>query len=179
MKTDSVGEAILERAKKIKLFLCDVDGILTNATVFMGGEGEYKQFHIQDGLGLRLLQMGGIKVGWISNRPSFATTERAMDLKVDYLKQSDGNKVKAVEELLKECDVNWEQVSYMGDDVVDLGVLRRAGLAVSVPNAIKEAQEAADLVTVKYGGQGAVREVTDIILKAQGHWEKIVAHFSA
>src|SRR5688572_31551613 len=131
---------ILQRLQKVRLFLCDVDGILTDASVFMDGEVETKRFHIQDGLGLRLLQREGIKVGWVSNRPSLATTQRARDLKVDFLHQSDGNKISAVEKILEETKLSWGDISYMGDDVVDLGALKRAGLAVTVPHAIPEAQ---------------------------------------
>src|SRR5687767_6147144 len=121
----------MDRFKRVKLFLCDVDGILTDGGIYMGLENEFKRFNIQDGLGLRLLQAVGIKVGWISNRSSYATTNRANDLKVDFLHQSEGNKVAAVEEILSKTGLGWADISYMGDDVVDLGVLHRAGLAIS------------------------------------------------
>jgi 3-deoxy-D-manno-octulosonate 8-phosphate phosphatase (KDO 8-P phosphatase) len=169
---------LLDRLRAVKLFLCDVDGILTDATVYMGGEAETKRFHIQDGLGLRLLQREGIKVGWISNRPSLATTHRANDLKIDFLHQADGNKVVAAEKIIADTKLTWEDVCYMGDDIVDLGVLKRAGLAVTVPHAIAEAQEMAHYVTELPGGDGAVREVVEMILKAQGKWDALVRHFS-
>src|SRR5688572_23569989 len=102
------------RLAAVRLFLCDVDGILTDTSVWMGAADDVKRFHIQDGLGLRLLQREGVKVGWISNRPSFATTQRALDLKIDFLRQSDGNKVAAAEEILRETGLDWAQVSYMG-----------------------------------------------------------------
>src|SRR4249920_2115700 len=92
---------LASRLRRVRLFLCDVDGILTNATVFMGEAGEFKQFHIRDGLGLRLLQREGIKVGWISNRPSPATAARAKDLKIDFLFQEQGSKVTAAAAILK------------------------------------------------------------------------------
>jgi len=168
---------LIERLRKVRLFICDVDGILTDASVFMGLDVEIKRFNIQDGLGLRLLQREGIKVAWVSNRPSYATTQRANDLKIDFLHQADGNKITAVEKLLGETQLGWDDISYMGDDVVDLGVLKRAGLAVTVPHAISEAQEVAHYVTELPGGDGAVREVVDMILKAQGKWESIVRHF--
>jgi 3-deoxy-D-manno-octulosonate 8-phosphate phosphatase (KDO 8-P phosphatase) len=169
---------ILERLRKVKLFLCDVDGILTDGAVFMNGEVESKRFFIPDGLGLRLLQREGIKVGWISNRPSLATTQRANDLKIDFLHQVDGNKVLAVEKILTETKLAWEDIAYMGDDIVDLGALKRAGLAVTVPHAIPEAQDFAHYVTELPGGDGAVREVVEMILKAQNKWEGLVKHFS-
>lgn len=171
--------ALRPRLKSVRLFLCDVDGILTDTAVWMGAEDELKRFNIQDGLGLRLLQKEGIKVGWVSNRPSFATSQRALDLKVDFLVQSyDGDKVGAVQKILEETRFQWEQLCYMGDDIVDLGVLKRCGLAVTVPHAIREAKELSHYVTEREGGQGAVREVIDMILKAQGKWDKLVAHFA-
>jgi 3-deoxy-D-manno-octulosonate 8-phosphate phosphatase (KDO 8-P phosphatase) len=145
----------------------------------MGAEDELKRFDIQDGLGLRLLQHEGIKVGWVSNRPSFATSQRALDLKVDFLVQtSDGHKVAAVEKILGDTGAKWEQVCYMGDDIVDLGVLKRCGLAVTVPHAIAEAKEFSHYVTRREGGHGAVREVIEMILKAQGKWAKLVTYFA-
>ena len=174
-----IDSSLAPRLEAVRLFLCDVDGILTDTAVWMGAEDEVKRFNIQDGLGLRLIQKEGIKVGWISNRPSFATSQRALDLKVDFLVQTyDGNKVAAVERILKETGATWEQVCYMGDDIVDLGVLKRCGLAVTVPNGIPEAKEVAHYTTQREGGHGAVREVIDLILKAQGKWEKLVAYFA-
>jgi 3-deoxy-D-manno-octulosonate 8-phosphate phosphatase (KDO 8-P phosphatase) len=166
------------RLAAVRLFLCDVDGILTDTSVWMGAADEVKRFHIQDGLGLRLLQREGLKVGWISNRPSFATTQRALDLKIDFLRQSDGSKVAAAEEILRETGLDWAQVSYMGDDIVDLGMLKRAGLAATVPHAVAEAQRLAHYVTRAEAGHGAVREVVELILKAQGKWDKLVTFFS-
>src|SRR3954465_15802436 len=132
-------EPLRQRLAAVRLFLCDVDGILTDASVWMGGPDELKRFNIQDGLGLRLMQREGIRVGWVSNRPSFATTQRAQDLKIDFLVQAhDGNKVASVEKILKETGGSWEELCYMGDDIVDLGVLKRAGLSVTVPHALPE-----------------------------------------
>lgn len=171
--------ALRPRLKSVRLFLCDVDGILTDTAVWMGAEDELKRFNIQDGLGLRLLQKEGMKVGWVSNRPSFATSQRALDLKVDFLVQSyDSDKVTTVQKILDESRLPWEQLCYMGDDIVDLGVLKRSGLAVTVPHAMREAKELSHYVTERHGGHGAVREVIDMILKAQGKWDKLVAHFT-
>ena len=175
---EEVDQALRTRLTGVRLFLCDVDGILTDTSVWMGGTEELKRFNIQDGLGLRLLQREGIRVGWVSNRPSFATTQRALDLKIDFLRQADGNKVAVVEEILREVQLDWSQAAYMGDDIVDLGVLRRAGLAVTVPHAIAEAKKLAHYVTRREGGDGAVREVVNLILKAQGKWEHLVGFFS-
>lgn len=170
---------LTERLRKLRIFFCDVDGILTDASVWMGSTEELKRFHIQDGLGLRLLQKEGFKIGWISNRGSFATTQRALDLKVDFLHQAhDGHKVGAIEKILKETGFSWEQACFMGDDVVDLGALKRAGFSATVPAAIPEAKMAAHYVTRLEAGHGAVREVIDLILKAQGKWDNIVEFWS-
>jgi 3-deoxy-D-manno-octulosonate 8-phosphate phosphatase (KDO 8-P phosphatase) len=174
-----IPKALAAKMARVKLFLCDVDGVLTNATVFIGDGREFKEFHIRDGLGLRLLQRGGIKVGWISNRPSTATQQRADELKVDFLYQAQGSKVDAVEAILKRAGLDWDDVCYMGDDVVDLGALKRAGLAIGVPSAIDEVKDLADYVTIAEGGQGAVREVVGLILKAQNKWQRLVLEYSA
>lgn len=171
--------SLTERLNRVKLFLCDVDGVLTNGTVLMGGGHEYKFFHIQDGLGLRMLQRHGIRVGWVSNRHSLATAQRAEDLKVDFLFQDKGSKVEAVESILQKANLTWNDISYMGDDVVDLGALKRAGLSIAVANAIDEAKAMAHYVTEANGGCGAVREVVHLILKAQGHWNKVIEEFTA
>lgn len=164
---------------KIKLFVCDVDGILTDGSVYIGQPQETKRFHIRDGLGIVMLRKAGFKIAWVSNRPSTATTSRADELKIDFLVQNKGSKVEEVESLLVKTGLKWEEVSYMGDDVVDLGVLKRAGFAVCVPEGVAEAKAAAHYITQATGGNGAVREVIELILKAQGHWDRIIAEYSA
>ena len=167
--------ATLDKALQgIRLFLCDVDGVLTDGSVFIGGREEVKQFNVRDGLGLVRLRREGLKVGWISSRPSAATTRRARELKIDFLRQEKGSKVCVVERLLAQTGFRWEEVCYMGDDIVDLGVLERAGVTVAVANGVAEARAAADYVTLAGGGRGAVREVIELILKAQNKWRRIV-----
>src|ERR1700758_2682276 len=100
--------ALLKKLKAVKLFLCDVDGVLTDGTVYMGGGVETKRFNIRDGLGLKFLQKYGIKVGWVSRRPSSATQQRAEDLKIDFLAQKDGGKIEAVEGILRQTAMNWK-----------------------------------------------------------------------
>jgi 3-deoxy-D-manno-octulosonate 8-phosphate phosphatase (KDO 8-P phosphatase) len=175
----AISKSLQARLSRVKILLCDVDGVLTNATVLIGDGREFKQFHIQDGLGLRLLQKCGIQVGWVSNRPSTATRQRAEELKVDYLFQDKGSKVQAVESILSKAGLGWDEVCYMGDDVVDLGALKRAGTAVAVSNAIDEAKALAHYVTKTEGGHGAVREVVTLILKAQNKWTPLVREFSS
>jgi 3-deoxy-D-manno-octulosonate 8-phosphate phosphatase (KDO 8-P phosphatase) len=162
------------RLRRVKLFLCDVDGVLTDGAVYMGGGVETKRFNIRDGLGLKFLQFSGIKVGWVSRRPSSATRQRADDLKINFLSQSDSGKVQAVESILKQTGLNWAAVCYVGDDVVDLGVMKRAGVAVAVGDGVAEARAAADYVTKAPGGHGAIRETVEMILKAQNKWQRVV-----
>ncbi len=163
----------------ISLLLCDVDGVLTDASVFIGGAEEIKRFDIQDGLGLVTLRRAGLKVGWISSRPSTATARRARELKIDFLRQEKGSKVRAVERLLAQTGFRWDEVCYVGDDIVDLGVMQRAGVAVAVANGVAEARAAADYTTRAGGGHGAVREVVELILKAQHKWARVVAESAA
>ena len=164
--------------KRVKIFLTDVDGVLTNATVFMNGRNEYKQFNIQDGMGLRLLQHMGISVGWVSNRSSPATTARAKELKVDYLWQKSKPKVAAVASILKKARLDWCDACFMSDDINDLAVLSRVGLPIAVANARQEVITAAKYVTKAEGGQGAVREVCDKIIGAYGKWPHVIRELS-
>jgi 3-deoxy-D-manno-octulosonate 8-phosphate phosphatase (KDO 8-P phosphatase) len=168
------------RLKRVKLFLCDVDGVLTDGSVFIGAAGEFKSFNIQDGFGLVLLRRAGLKIGWVSARPSAATKSRARELKINFLIQQKDRyrKVAAVEKLLAREKLSWDEVCFVGDDIVDLGPLQRAGVAVAVANAVREAKAAAHRVTRAAGGRGAVREVVEMILKAQGKWDSIVAHYT-
>ncbi len=165
------------RLRGVRLFLCDVDGVLTDASVFIGGREEIKRFNILDGLGLVLLRRAGFQVGWISSRPSTATTLRARELKIDFLVQQKRGKVAVVEGILARTGFRWPQVCYLGDDIVDLGVQKRAGLAVAVANAVAEAKAAAHYVTKNSGGHGAVREVVELILKTQNKWTGLVAGY--
>src|ERR1700709_2535460 len=118
-----ISAAIRQRAKRIKLFLCDVDGVLTDGSIFIGGEREFKRFNIRDGLGIVLARRAGLKVGWVSARPSLATKLRADELKIDFLVQQTDrtSKTGAIEELLKLEKLSWEDVCFVGDDIVDLG----------------------------------------------------------
>ena len=175
----ALSKSLAARLRQVRLLLCDVDGVLTDGGVIMGDGREFKRFDIQDGFGLRLLQKQGIRVGWISARPSPVTQQRADDLEIDFLHQDTGSKVTAVETILKTAGLRWAQVCFVGDDVVDLGALKRAGLAVAVANGIDEVKDMAHHVTRAAGGHGAVREIATLILKAQGKWAPLVKEFSA
>ena len=172
-------KALIARLRRVKLFLCDVDGVLTDGRIFMGDGKEFKAFSIQDGLGMLILQSQGIKVGWVSNRPSPVSQQRAEELKIDYFFQKKGSKVEAIQAILNEAGVDWDETCYMGDDVVDLGALKRAGVAVAVANGIEEAKAMAHYVTQAHGGHGAVREVVRLILVAQDKWKNVVERHAA
>ena len=170
---------LTKRLKNIRLLLCDVDGILTDGCVFISDGHEIKQFHVMDGIGIRMLREAGLRVGWFSARHSPATTRRAEELKVDFLYQDRAPKVTAIETILKQAGCTWREVCYMGDDIVDLGALRRAGVAACVPEGIVEAKKLSHYVTKRPGGHGAVREVIELILKAQGKWDAFIQNYSA
>lgn len=172
-----ISTSLTARLKRIKLFLCDVDGVLTDGSIFIGGEREFKRFNIRDGLGLVLARRAGLKIGWVSARPSAATKLRADELKIHFLIQQNDRvtKSKAIEELLVKEKLNWNEVCYIGDDVVDLGPLAKAGFAVAVGDGVAEAKSAAHYVTKNSGGRGAVREVIEMILRAQKKWEPAIA----
>jgi 3-deoxy-D-manno-octulosonate 8-phosphate phosphatase (KDO 8-P phosphatase) len=162
----------------VKLLLTDVDGVMTDGSIYITADGEFKQFSIQDGLGLVLLRKCGIKVGWISARPSQITTRRGEELRIDFLSQEKGSKVAAAENILATTGLNWAEVCFVGDDIVDLCLLKKAGVAVAVANAIDEAKSLAHYVTAARGGHGAVREIVTMILKAQGKWTPLVRSFT-
>jgi 3-deoxy-D-manno-octulosonate 8-phosphate phosphatase (KDO 8-P phosphatase) len=176
-----ISASIRQRAKRVKLFLCDVDGVLTDGSIFIGGEREFKRFNIRDGLGLVLARRAGLKVGWVSARPSLATKLRAEELKIDFLVQQGDttSKTAAIEQLLAQEKLNWNETCFVGDDIIDLGPLTRAGLAVAVGDAVPEAKAAAHFVTKAVGGRGAVREAVELILRAQKKWQPFIKQYSA
>jgi YrbI family 3-deoxy-D-manno-octulosonate 8-phosphate phosphatase len=177
MASKKISPKLRARLARIKLFLCDVDGVLTDGSIFIGGEREIKRFNIRDGLGLVLARRAGIKIGWVSARPSEATKLRAEELKIHFLVQQGDKTTKsvAVENLLATEKLTWADVCFVGDDVVDIGPLSKAGVGVAVADARPEAKAAADLVTQSDGGRGAVREIVEMILQAQNKWEPAIA----
>jgi len=170
-----------DRAGKIKMFVMDVDGVLTDGRIVLGSGGEeLKFFHVQDGVGINLAQRAGLKTAIISARKSGATERRARELGMqDVYQVEDGNKEGAYEKILRDYGLKDEEVAYIGDDFHDLPLLSRVGLAVSVPNGRDEVKEIAHYTTKAAGGQGAVREVVEVILKSQGKWEEVTAKYRA
>ncbi len=160
---------IKERAARIRLAVFDVDGVLTDGRLYYGAGGEeLKVFHVHDGQGLKRLQAAGITLAIISGRDSAAVTRRMQDLGIEHVFQGDEQKLPIFERLLKRLDIAAEHCACVGDDLPDLPLLQRAGLAVAVANAQPVIKQAAHHVTTARGGRGAAREVCDLILAAQG-----------
>jgi 3-deoxy-D-manno-octulosonate 8-phosphate phosphatase (KDO 8-P phosphatase) len=176
-----ISSSLKKKLARIKLLLCDVDGVLTDGSIFIGGEREFKRFNIRDGLGLVLARRAGLKVGWVSARPSVATKMRAEELKIDFLVQQGDHtgKTTAIEQLLAQEKLTWAETCFVGDDIIDLGPLTRAGFSAAVGDGVPEARKAAHYVTQAAGGRGAVRETVEIILRAQGKWEQFVVAYRA
>ena len=167
-----------QRARQIRLALFDVDGVMTDGTLFISGSGEsFKAFNILDGLGLKLLKSSGITTGIITGRSSESVKARASELAIDYLIQGTEDKLQAYADLRARLGLEDAQVCYMGDDLPDLPILRRCGLALSPPNAVAEVREQAHFVTRNSAGNGAVREVCELIMQAQGTWKSGIEVF--
>ena len=169
-------------ARRLKLVGFDVDGVLTDNGVYLGVVGdhpvEFKRFHIQDGLGIRMLRSAGLVVVWLTGRESTATALRARELSVDELIQDPtARKLPAFEALLARRGLAWDECAFVGDDLADLPVLTRVALPVAVANAVSEVKAAARLVTDVPGGHGAVREVAELILGARGEWQGLVTKY--
>jgi len=172
-------EDITGRARRIKLLLMDCDGVLTDGRLWLTSDGdEQKAFHARDGQGISLLHRAGLRTGIITGRTSSAVDRRAQDLKMSYVRQYAKDKIKALDEILADAGVARDECAYIGDDVADIPVMRRVGFAVAVSDAVEETKQAAHYVTALKGGQGAVREVCDLILKAQGRWDELRERFS-
>ena len=162
-------QAALPKATKIELLLLDVDGVLTDGTVFYTpASGEIKGFNTQDGFGLRILQEAGISAGIITARSSEAVRRRAEDLKLRHLYAGCSDKAAALAEILAQTSLQAEQLAYMGDDWLDLPVLNKVGCAFAPANAAPELRQRVDYVTERSGGHGAVREACELILAAKG-----------
>ncbi len=170
--------ALRAKLRNIRLLVCDVDGVLTDGGLYISESGESKRFFVPDGLALRAWQQAGLTVAWVSARPSAVTRRRARELKTDYLIQTKTGKVPAVEKILKKTGFTWAEVAFIGDDLVDLAVMAKAGIAAAPGTACNEARAIAHYVTRAGGGNGAVREVIEKILKAQGKWEMLVAEIA-
>ncbi len=184
MNTAAPGQGLTEaRARAIRLVIFDVDGVLTDAGVYVGaipggGALELKRFDIQDGIGIHLLKRAGIRVAFVSGRVSKATSLRAAELGVEECHQDpDARKIPLVEGILRRCGASWEQTAMLADDLPDLAVLRRVGLKAAVANAQPEVAALAEWRSRCSGGRGAVREFCRALLTARGEWDALVAEY--
>lgn len=160
---------ILEKAAQIKLVIFDVDGVLTNGSLFYGDDGqEYKAFHSRDGHGMKMLLRSGVEIGIITGRTSKVVEHRMENLGIQHVYQGKLEKLPTFEELINKLDVKPEEVAYVGDDVVDLPILTRVGLAIAVADAHNLVKQHAHWQTPHGGGQGAARDVCELIMEARG-----------
>jgi 3-deoxy-D-manno-octulosonate 8-phosphate phosphatase (KDO 8-P phosphatase) len=175
---------VIERAARIRLLLMDVDGVLTDGRLFNvpGPDGkiaETKGFDSQDGIALQWLDWHGIATGVISGRVSPATAERAKQVKMRYVYQGHIEKIPILDEIRMQSGLAPEEIAYAGDDLTDIVVMHRVGLAIATANARPEVKRAAHYVTTASGGRGAIREVVELLLRAQNHWAAILKKYEA
>jgi len=178
-KVTNISPALKRRAAKIKVVLMDVDGTLTDGSVTLlsepdGSALEIKTFDAHDGQGLSLAHTAGLRTGVITGRESAALRRRMKELSVEFVYEKQPHKIPAYEEILQKAGVAEDEVAYLGDDLPDLTVMRRVGLAVAVGNATPEVRRVAHYTTIRNGGKGAARELVELILKSKGIWDKMI-----
>ncbi len=171
------------RARKIKLLLFDVDGVLTDGKLFFlpngtqPGQTEFKGFHAHDGASISLARLGGIQTGLITKRSSETVALRARDLKLDFVYQGVHDKRTCFADIVQKAGLKLEEAAFVGDDVIDLPAMRAGGLAIAVKNARAEVRREAHYITPHAGGDGALRDAIEFILKAQGKWKRVVEDY--
>jgi 3-deoxy-D-manno-octulosonate 8-phosphate phosphatase (KDO 8-P phosphatase) len=172
--------SILDKARAIKLLVLDVDGVMTDGSVYFTSDGdEFKAFNIMDGLGIKLLQRTGVQVAIITGRTSALVQRRAKDLGIEELQQGREDKLVALLELSERAQIPLKHIAYMGDDLPDLAAIQRARLGITVPASIDFIKRHADFITSCQGGKGAVREVCNLIMTAQGSLNDILESYQA
>ena len=180
MNSSDYPPEVWQRAQAIRLLILDVDGVLTDGRLYFDAQGEpLKVFHVRDGHGIKMAQRAGIEVALLSGRRSEAAFHRATELGIDRFFQGLRDKLAAMKEIEAALQIRLQEVAVVGDELVDLPIMARAGLAVAVADAVPEVLAAAHWVTTNPGGRGAVREVCDLLLKAQGKWEEIIRPWMA
>ena len=164
-----------EKAAKIKAIFIDVDGILTDGGIFLGnGNIELKRFNSQDGLGITLARTAGLKVGIITGRKSDLVSARANELKIDFLSQGHFDKRIPSKVLSEKNGLKFEEMAYIGDDILDIPILKMAGFSATSKNGVQEVKEIVDYVSNRKGGDGAVRDIIEFILKSQDKWQDVI-----
>lgn len=173
-----VNQNIVERARRVKMLIVDIDGVMTDGRIIYSGYGdELKFFDVTDGFGISLLNRAGIKTVIITAKKSRIVKIRGRDLKVARTYAGFIDKLIPFNDILKRFKVSAEDICFIGDDLIDIPVLKRVGFAVSVPNALDEVKAASHYMTSRVGGRGAVREICDLILKSQGKWDEATAAY--
>lgn len=163
------------KARKIRMLLLDVDGVMTDGGILLGPDfTESKRFHVHDGMGIALAKAAGMLIGILTGRDSEAVRRRARELEIDEVQQGAIDKEKGYEAILKKYGLNDEEIAYMGDDLLDIPILRRAGLSICVANGVEEAKKVSHYVTKKKGGEGAIREAVEKILTGKGKKKKAI-----
>ncbi len=171
-------EGVVEKIRKIKLLILDVDGVLTDGGIFYDDEGgETKRFDVKDGHGIKLAMRAGIDVAIVSARESSAVRYRAKNLGIELVYQGIRDKVRALEEIMEKKSLKPDEIAYVGDDLVDLPVIKRAGFSAAVNDAATDVKDRADYVTGRPGGRGAVREVVEVLLKSQDKWDGAIRQY--
>jgi len=174
----AVSKKLRARAARVKLLVLDVDGVLTDGRIIMDHEGrEIKAFDVRDGHGIKLLREAGIEVAVLTGRSSPMVQHRAEDLGIPWVRQGVHDKVKAYQEIAREAGIGDEEACFVGDDLVDIPLLKRVGMPIVVADGVHEAKECARYVTTAPGGRGAVREVCELLLQAQGKWDAILRRY--
>lgn len=168
-------QIFIDRIKKIKMLIFDVDGVLTGGEIIIGNnEIELKQFNVQDGMGITLAREAGLKTGIITGRRSEAVVKRSVELKFDVICQGASDKLPALDKIMKDNKLEYDDICYMGDDLLDLSIMKRVGVCASPANARAEVKKISDIVACARGGEGAVREIIELILQIQGKWKELV-----
>lgn len=169
---------IEEKLKKIKMLILDVDGVMTNGSIIMDSDGrELKNFNVRDGHGLVMIQRHGIRVAILTGRTSAVVEHRARDLKITEVYQGALNKQEIFLQILEKNNLLQDEIAYLGDDIVDIPVLKRVGFSAAVADALELVKTSVDYVTLHRGGQGAVREICEMLLKAQNYWTEVAKRY--
>ncbi|MBI5577075.1 MAG: HAD-IIIA family hydrolase [Deltaproteobacteria bacterium] len=178
MSAPVIRSGAAQKAAGVRLFLVDVDGVLTDGGIVYDGDGtEIKRFHVRDGHGIKMLQRAGVEVGIITGRTSRVVEVRARELGISIVRQGATDKVETWREIMAEKGLSPRETSYVGDDIVDVPLLREVGFSASVADAEEYVRDAVDYVSSRQGGQGAVREIIEFLLKSGGAWEKAASKY--
>ncbi len=180
MPSNNFKEELVARARKIKILLLDVDGVLTDGRIIYDSKGrDSKFFDVHDGLGVYVLNKAGVKTIIVTAKSSRTIKPRARDMRVTEVFADVSPKSAILDKILKKYNVTKDEVCFVGDDLVDLGLMKVVGFPIAVFNACPEIKQAASYITIKHGGRGAVREVAELILKSQGKWESMIRFYEA